>query len=52
MPYLVTRRLYNVVGRKVSRYLAYKKAKKLCNEINRGMAMLEMRFQKSRLHHA
>ena len=52
MPYLSTRRMHNIFGRKVSRYLSYRKAKRLCNEINRDMAFFETRYIKSRLHHA
>ena len=52
MPYVATRRLYNVIGKKVSRYFNCRKAKKLYNEINRDMAFFESRFMKSRLHHA
>lgn len=52
MPYLSTRRMYNIFGKKVSRYLSYKKAKKLCNEINRDMTFFETRYIKSRLNHA
>jgi hypothetical protein len=51
MPYISTRRLYNVVGKKVSRYLNYRRAKRLYNEINRDMAFFESRFIKTRLHH-
>ena len=50
MPYIATRRLYNVVGKKVSRFFEYKKAKKLYNEINRDMTSVESRFIRSRLH--
>lgn len=52
MPYITTRRLYNVVGRKVSKYFTYKKAKRLYNEINRDLDAFEARFLKSRLNHA
>ena len=52
MPHTATRRLYNVLGKKISRYLAYRKAKKLCSEISRGMAFFESKYLKSRLHHA
>ena len=52
MPYLSTRRLYNVIGRKVSRYFSYKRAKRMCNEINRDMAFFESRYIKSRMNHA
>ena len=52
MPYTSTRRLYNVVGRKISKYFNYRKAKRLYSEINRDMAFFESRFSKSRLHHA
>lgn len=50
MPYIATRRLYNVVGKKVSRFFEYRKAKKLYNEINRDMTSVESRFIRSRLH--
>jgi len=52
MPYLATRRLYNIFGKKVARYFSFKKAKRLCNEINRDMAFFESRYIKSRLNHA
>lgn len=52
MPYVTTRRLHNVFGKKVSRYLSYKRAKRLYNEINRDIESLEARFLKSRLNHA
>jgi len=50
MPYTATRRLYNVVGKKVSRFFCYRKAKKLYNEINRDMTSVEARFIRSRMH--
>ena len=50
MPYLTTRRLHNVFGKKVVRFFMYKKAKKLCSEISRDMAFFEGRFLKSRAH--
>jgi hypothetical protein len=52
MPYTATRRLYNVLGKKISRYLAYRRAKRLYNEINRDMAFFESKYMKARLHHA
>jgi hypothetical protein len=52
MPYIATRRLYNVVGKKISKYLSYRKAKRLYNEINRDMTFFESKFLKARLHHA
>ena len=52
MPYISTRRLYNVFGKKVSKYLSYRRAKRLYNEISRDMIFFESRFMKSRLHHA
>lgn len=52
MPYVVTRRLYNVFGKKISRYFSYKKAKRMYNEISRDMAFFESKFLKSRLSHA
>lgn len=51
MPYTATRRLYNVFGRKVSRFFGYKRAKKLYNEINRDIDSVETRFIRSRLSH-
>jgi len=51
MPYITTRRLYNVIGRKISRYFTYKKARRLYNEISRDMSFFEARILKSRLHH-
>lgn len=51
MPYTSTRRLYHMYGKKVSKTVLYKKAKRMCNEINRSISLLESRFLKSRLHH-
>ena len=51
MPYLATRRLYNVVGKKLSRFITYRRAKRLYNEINRDMAFFESKYMKARLHH-
>ena len=52
MPYLATRRLHNTFGKKVSRYLSYKKAKRMYNEISRGIMFLEARYLRSRMSHA
>jgi len=52
MPYTATRRFYNAFGKKISRYLTYRKAKKMSSEISRDIASLESRFLKSRLHNA
>jgi hypothetical protein len=52
MPYTATRRLYNVIGKKVSKFLTYRRAKKLCNEINKDMAFFESKYMKSRMHHS
>ena len=52
MPYLTTRRLHDTFGKKVSRYLSYKKAKKMCNEISRGMMMLEARYLRNKMSQA
>ncbi len=52
MPYMATRRLYSVIGKKLSKYFTYRKAKRLCNEINRDMAFFESKYLKDRLHHA
>lgn len=51
MPYTATRRLYHMFGKKVSKYMMFKKAKKMCSEINSKLSLLESRFLKSRLHH-
>jgi len=51
MPYIATRRLYNEFGKKVSKYLLYRREKKLYNEINREMSIFESRFMKSKLGH-
>ncbi|MBP7055731.1 MAG: hypothetical protein KBB52_02625 [Candidatus Omnitrophica bacterium] len=50
MPYTSTRRLYNVVGKKISKVLSYRKAKRMCNEINRDILFFESRFLRSRLN--
>ena len=52
MPYTATRRLYHIFGRKVSKFLVCRKAKKLYNEINRDISFVESRYLKSRLHQA
>jgi len=52
MPYTATRRLYSIVGKKVSRFFGYRKAKRMYNEINRDMTSVESRFIRSRLHQA
>jgi len=52
MPYLQTRRQHNMFGKKISKFLSYRRAKKLYNTISRDMDFLEARFLKSRLNHA
>ena len=52
MPYIATRRLHNILGKKIWKYLSYKKAKRMYNEINRDLAFFESRFLKSRPHSA
>jgi len=52
MPYSATRRLYSVVGKKVSRFFGYRKAKRLYNEINKDMTSVETRFIRSRMNQA
>ena len=52
MPYLTTRRLHNTFGKKVSRYLSYRRAKKMYNEINRGIMLFEARYLRSKMSHA
>lgn len=51
MPYLNTRRSHHMLGKKVSKYFIYRKAKRMFNDINREMAFFESRFLKSRLNH-
>ncbi|MDD5496002.1 MAG: hypothetical protein PHP46_02735 [Candidatus Omnitrophica bacterium] len=51
MPYTATRRQHNIVGRKLAKYFAYKKAKKLCNEIHKDMLFFELKYLKSRFGH-
>ena len=48
MPYTNTRRLYHMIGRKVSKYVMYRKAKRLYSEINRDMHNFESKFIRSR----
>jgi len=50
MPHITTRRLPNIVGKKVMRYFMFKKAKRLCSTINRDMAFFEARFLRERAH--
>jgi len=52
MPYTATRRFYDAFGKKVSRFMTYRRAKKLYNEINRDMAFFESKYLKARQHHA
>jgi hypothetical protein len=40
-----------MAGRKTSKYMMYKKAKRMCNEINSRLSLLEHRFLRSRLNH-
>lgn len=51
MPYTATRRLYHMSGKKMSKYAMYRRAKKLCSEINAKLSILESRYLKSRLNH-
>jgi len=41
-----------MAGRKMSKYMMYRKAKRMYNEIARDMAAVEARFTRSRLNHA
>ena len=52
MPYIATRRLHDTFAKKVSRYMSYKKAKKMYNEITRNMMLLEARYLRSKMSHA
>ncbi len=52
MPYLATRRLHDTFGKKISRYFGYRKAKKMYNEINKGMTHFEARYLRSKMSHA
>ena len=52
MPYAATRRLYHIIGKKVSKFVTYRKAKKLFNEISRDIGSIESRFIRSRAGHA
>ncbi|MDD5136494.1 MAG: hypothetical protein PHX20_06305 [Candidatus Omnitrophica bacterium] len=51
MPYIATRRLHDTFGKKVSRYLSYRKAKRMYNGINRSMMLFEARYLKSKMSH-
>lgn len=51
MPYISTRRLYHI-GRKISKYFLYKKAKRLYNEISRDLEYVESKVLKARNGHA
>jgi len=52
MPYIATRRLYSVAGKKISRYSAIRRSKKLYNEVSRDMAFVEAKYLKTRMHNA
>ena len=52
MPYLNTRRLYHIVGRKISKYFLYRRAKRLYNEITRDLAFVETKILRARNGHA
>lgn len=47
-----TKRAPATFGRKISRYFLYRKAKKLCSDIDREMSVFETRFLKHRFNHA
>lgn len=51
MPYTATRRIYHMFGKKISKFVMYRKARRMCGEINSKLSVLESRFVKSRLHH-
>jgi DNA polymerase/3'-5' exonuclease PolX len=48
MPYIATRRLYNIAGRKASKGSMYRKAKRLLSEITKDLSTLEYRVNKSK----
>lgn len=50
MPYVATRRFYQVIGKKMQRYFQYKKAKRLYANINRKLAFYESRYLKNKAH--
>lgn len=52
MPYAETRRLYHIFGKKIARYFLYKRAKRLYNEINRGLSVMESKMIRLRNSHA
>jgi hypothetical protein len=52
MPYLATRRLHDTFAKKVSKYLVYRKAKRMYNEINKGMMLFEARYLRSKMSQA
>ena len=52
MPYTSTGKLYHMFGKKVSKYLMYRRAKRLFSEINRDISVVEARSLKSRGGHA
>lgn len=45
MTYLQTRRLHHMFGKKISRFFMYRKAKKMYNEIDKGINELEIRMR-------
>lgn len=51
MPYAGANRAHSSKGKKMTRLMNYKRAKRLCIEINRDIAFFEAKFLKSRLHH-
>ncbi len=51
MPYISTRRNNNVFARKISRFMMYRRAKRLFAEINRDMSAVEERMMRRRLIH-
>ncbi|GEM_PF-1239347 len=46
-----TRTSHGIAGKRISRFLDYRKARRLCNDISRDISSIEARFLKSRLHH-
>jgi len=50
MPYSTAKRFHDSLGRRISRFFIYMKAKRMYDVITRDIAFFEARFLKSKMH--
>ena len=50
MPYTATRRSHNIFGRKIVKYFAYRRAKRVFSILNRELSLFEDRYARARNH--